>query len=166
MNGLQQAMMAFKDQLKQGDLITAYQGLMVYIRELRSHFEKQYPEYSVPSNIYYGYLDMTYFSIIPPPLKPHNLKIAIVFEYETFRFEVWLSGANRDVQARIWGWLRESGWDKYRLAEDPRKIDYVLAQTLLDDPDFSDLGKLTSEIERGTQDFIWDVEGLLSTKGK
>ena len=164
MNGLQEAMRTFKGQLEQGDLITAYQGLMVYFRELRSHFETQYPDYTVPSNIYYGYLDMTYFSVIPPSLKPLKLKIAIVFEYTSFRFEVWLSGANRDIQAKVWGWLHESGWEKYRMADDPRTIDYVLAHTLVDDPDFSDLAALTAEIDHSTLDFIWDVEGFLSTK--
>jgi hypothetical protein len=164
MNGLQDAMRIFKEQLQQGDLITAYQGLMVFFRDLRSHFEKQFPDYKVPSNIYYGYLDMTYFALIPPALESHRLKIAVVFEYATFRFEAWLSGANRDVQARAWGWLKDSDWDKHRLADDPRTIDYILAHVLVDDPDFSDLPALTAQIERGTLDFIWDVEGFLSTK--
>ena len=101
MGSLQSAMVTFRRQLKSNDLIEAYQGLMAFFRELRSHFQKAYPHYSVPSNIYYGYLDMTYFAVIPPALKPHKLKIAIVFDYEHFRFEVWLSGANRKVQAEV-----------------------------------------------------------------
>jgi len=156
--------MSFKKQLEQGDLIAAYQGLMAFFRDLRSHFEKQHPDYAVPSNIYYGYLDMTYFAVIPAALKAHKLKIAIVFEYETFRFEVWLSGANRGVQGKIWKLVKDSGWTKHRLAEDPKRMDYVLAHILVNDPDFSDLSALTAEIERGTLEFIGDIEGFLSTK--
>jgi hypothetical protein len=37
----------------------------------------------------------------------------------------------------------------------------VLAHILVSDPDFGDLDALTSEIERGTLEFIKDVEGAL-----
>jgi hypothetical protein len=32
-------------------------------------------------------MDMTYFAIFPPCLKSHDLKVAIVFNYDAFRFE-------------------------------------------------------------------------------
>jgi hypothetical protein len=155
-------MVTFRRQLEGGDLIEAYQGLMAFFRELRSHFKKTYPHYSVPSNIYYGYLDMTYFAVIPPALKPHKLKIAIVFDYEHFRFEVWLSGANRKVQARVWNHWRENPAGSYRLADDPKVQDYVLADNLVEEPDFNDLTALKAAIEQGTLNFISNIEGRLS----
>jgi hypothetical protein len=155
-------MYEYKKQLEKGDIIKAYQGLMEYFRDLRSHFKNEYPEYSVPSNIYYGYMDMTYFSIIPESLKQHKLKIAIVFEYDTFRFEVWLSGMNRNIQAKYWELIKESDWNKYHMASNPRSVDYIIDCILVDKPDFSDLGALTKQIEMGTLKFIKDVEGFLS----
>ena len=38
---------------------------------------------------------MTYFALFPDALKKHNLKLATVFNYQTFRFEVWLAARNR-----------------------------------------------------------------------
>lgn len=151
----------FKRQLQQGKIIKAYQGLLEYIRSLRSRFQQNHPEWSVPGTIYYGYLDMTYFALIPGSLKDRQLKIALVFSYEAFRFEVWLSGANREVQSRTWSVIKASGWDRYPLAEDPKKQDHILRHTLVEDPDFSDLAALTLRIDSGTQDFIQAVESFL-----
>jgi hypothetical protein len=157
-----QYMNEFKEQLEKGDIQAAYQGLMEYFRKLRSHFKNKYPEYAVSGSMYYGYMDMTYFSLFPEPLKRRKLKIAIVFLYDTFRFEVWLSGSNRDVQAKYWELLKASGWNKYHYASNPKKVDYVIDHILVRDPDFRDLDALTSQIERGTLEFIKDVEGFLA----
>ena len=152
----------YKNQLKKGDIKEAYKGLMEYFRDLRSHFKNKYPDYFVSSSIYYGYMDMTYFSLFPESLKRRKLKIAIVFIHDTFKFEVWLSGSNRNVQTKYWKLLKESDWHKYHLASNPRAVDYVLDHILINNPDFSDLDSITRQIERGTLEFIRDVEGFLS----
>jgi len=105
---------------------------------------------------------MTYFSLFPDLIKRRNLKIAIVFIHDKCRFEVWLSGSNRNVQAKYWKLLKESGWQKYHIASNPRAVDYVIDHILINNPDFSDLDALTGQIERGTLEFIRDVEGFLS----
>ncbi|NIM92166.1 MAG: hypothetical protein GTO18_00415 [Anaerolineales bacterium] len=162
MKSFQQYMNEYKKQLKKGDIQKAYQGLMEYFRDLRSHFKNEYPDYSVSGSIYYGYMDMTYFSLFPESLKRRKLKIAIVFIHDTFRFEVWLSGTNRNVQTQYWKLLKESGWNKYHLASNPRGVDYVIDHILIDDPGFSDLDTLTGQIGRGTLEFIRDVESFIS----
>jgi hypothetical protein len=43
---------------------------------------------------------MTYFAVVPPSLKRRARKIAIVFNYEAFRFEAWLSATNRQLQRK------------------------------------------------------------------
>jgi hypothetical protein len=162
MESFHEYMNEYKKQLKKGYLQAAYQGLMTYFRDLRTHFKNKYPEYSVSPSIYYGYMDMTYFSIFPESLKRRKLKIAIVFLYDTFRFEVWLSGSNRNVQAKYWNLLKENKWNKYHLTSTPRDVDYVIDHILINDPDFRDLDTLTGQIESGTLEFIRDVEGFLS----
>jgi hypothetical protein len=152
----------YKNQLNKGFIQEAYRGLMEYFRDLRSHFKNKYPEYSVSGSIYYGYMDMTYFPLFPEPLKRRKLKIAIVFLHDTFRFEVWLSGSNRNVQTKYWNLLKESNWDKYHLASNPKNEDFVLDHILINNPDFSDLDDLTRQIERGTLEFVGDVESFLS----
>ena len=160
-----ESMQEFKRQLEKGYLQEAYRGLMEYFRDLKLHFSNAYPKYPVSSGIYYGYMDMTYFALFPDPLKRRKLKIAIVFVYETFRFEVWLSGSNRSVQTNYWKLLQKSDWHKYQLASNPKAEDYVLAHVLADDPDFGDLDYLTEQIDKGTLEFIQDVEGFLSGQG-
>ena len=162
MKPFHQSMNEYKELLKKGDIQAAYQGLMQYFRDLRTHFKDKYPEFSVTGSIYYGYMDMTYFSLFPEVLKQRKLKIAIVFVYDTFGFEVWLSGSNRNVQIEYWNMLKESGWNKYNFASNPKREDYVIGHILINDPDFSDLDSLTEHIESGTLAFIQDVEDLLS----
>jgi hypothetical protein len=162
MASFQAAMDEYRKQLKRGYIQVAYQTLMDYFRNLRSYFKKTYPDLPVASSVYYGYMDMTYFAVFPESLKRHKLKIAIVFVHDSFRFEVWLSGLNRDVQARYWKILKDSDWTKYHLAANPRSQDYVLDHPLIDPPDFGDLESLTKQIETGTMEFIRDVEGFLA----
>lgn len=153
----------FRAELNKGEIQAAYRGLLDYILRLRTRFQKAYPEFEVPGNVYQGYMDMTYFSVIPPLLKQRRLKIAVVFVYDTFRFEVWLSGYNRQVQARYWQLIRESGWSQYHLVEDPLKADSILEHILVEYPDFDDPDELNRQIERGTQAFITEVESFLSS---
>ena len=162
MGSFPDSMNEYKNQLNRGYLQEAYQGLMVFFRDLRAHFKKKYPDYSVSGSIYYGYMDMTYFSVSPESLKRRKLKIAIVFIHDTFRFEVWLSGSNRNVQAKYWKLLKENDWNKYHLASNPKAVDYVLDHILINNPDFGDLDSITRQIERGTLEFIRDIEGFLS----
>jgi len=160
MTSFHESMMEFRQQLERGTLQQAYAGLMAYVRDLRSHFMKTHPDYK-PTGIYYGYMDMTYFALVPESLKARKLKIAIVFDYDTFRFEVWLSGANRKVQVDYAQRIREHGWDAYHLAESPGTMDSILDHVLVEVPDFRDLDALTADIQRGTLAFLHDVEQFL-----
>ena len=158
-------MVEYKNQLRKGTIQQAYRGLMEYMLSLRSYFQKRYPEFEVPGNLYFGYMDMTYFAIIPPELKQRKLKVAVVYLHEEFRFEVWLSGANRQVQVEFSNLIRSKGWNKYKLTADPKASDSILEHVLVAEPDFSDLDALTKAIEIGTIKFIGDLEDLLSGLG-
>lgn len=152
----------YRKQLKKGAIQKAYRGLMEYIMALKTHFKNKYPAYLVSGSVYYGYMDMTYFSFFPKSLKDRNLKIAIVFVYDTFRFEVWLAGYNKQVQAKYWKLFKESQWDKYHVVATTQGADSIVEHVLVDNPDFSDLEALTKQIEKGTLKFIKDVESFLA----
>lgn len=162
MESFSDVMKAYQQQLKRGAIQKAYRGLMDYMLALRGHFKNTCPEYPAPGGLYLGYMDMTYFSINPPALKDRGLKIAIVFLNEEFRFEVWLSGYNRQIQARCWQMLKDRGWQGYRLVADPQSMDAILEHVLADDPDFSDLDALTRQIEVETLRFIAAIEHFLA----
>jgi hypothetical protein len=154
----------YRKQMKKGDITKAYKGLMDYMMNLRLHFKNKYPDYFVSGSIYYGYMDMTYFSFIPESLKHRKLKIAIVFIHETCRFEVWLGGYNKQVQTTYWKLFNESKWNKYHIVSTTKGVDSILEYILADNPDFSDLPTLTEHIERGTLTFIRDIENFLSNQ--
>ncbi len=162
MGSFQEYMNEYKKQLEKGAIQEAYRGLMEYFNVLRLYFKKKYPDYFVFGSIYSGFMDMTYFSFFPKSLKRRKLKVPIVFLHEAFRFEVWLGGVNKTVQAQYWKLVRESGWNKYRIPSTTKGVDSIIEYVLDDNPDFSDLDTLTKQIERGTLKFIKDVETFLS----
>jgi hypothetical protein len=161
MESFKEYMLEYRKQLEKGYIQKAYKGLMSYIMGLRAHFKNKYPEYFV-SGIYYGYMDMTYFSFVPESLKRQKLKIAIVFIHNAFRFEVWLAGSNKKVQNKYWKLFKESNLDKYHIPPTIKGIDSIVEHILVDNPDFNDLDALTEQIEAGTLKFINDVESFLS----
>lgn len=102
MDDLQFCIEEYSRLLGQGHIQKAYRGILSYMAVLKTRLEKAYPEFSV-GGLYPGYMDMTYFSFTPDFLKSRKLKIAIVFLHERNRFEVWLGGTNRNVQAKYLG---------------------------------------------------------------
>jgi hypothetical protein len=152
----------YRKQLEKGAIQEAYRGLMESIMDLRTYLKNKYPDYFVSGSIYYGYMDMTYFSFYPKSLKHRNLKIAIVFIHDTFKFEVWLAGSNKKVQTKYWKLIKESDWNKYHIVSTTKGVDSIIEYTLVDNPDFSDIDTLTKQIEIETLKFIKDVESFLS----
>jgi len=162
MKSFHEYMSEYRKQMQKGDIQEAYKRLMEYIMGLRLHLKNKYPDYFVSGCIYYGYMDMTYFSFFPESLKRKKLKIGIVFIHDTCRFEVWLFGYNKTVQTKYWKLIKESNWDKYTIPVTTKGADSIMEYILVDNPDFSNLDTLTKQIEKGTLKFIKDVENFLS----
>ena len=162
MKSFHEYMNEYRKQMEKGDIIEAYKGLMEFIMELRLYLKKKYPDYFVSGSIYQGYMDMSYFSFVPKSLKLRKLKIAIVFIHDTVRFEVWLAGSNKKVQTEYWKLFKESDWKKYRIPSTTSGIDSIIEHILVENPDFGDLDTLKKQIERGTLEFIKDIETFLS----
>jgi hypothetical protein len=166
MKSLNDYLLEYQAQLKKGIINKAYQGLMEYIMGLRVFLQGKYPTYFVSGSIYFGTMDMTYFSFYPESLKSRGLKVAIVFLHEKYCFEVWLAGTNKKVQKEFWELINKAGWNKYQLVPDLKGADSIIEYTLVDHPDFNNLDSLTNRIENETLKFIKDVEGfLISCKG-
>jgi hypothetical protein len=155
-------MKEYRKQIEKGSIKVAYRGLMDYFMGLRTYLKNKYPSYCVSSNVYFGYMDMTYFSFFPESLKQRKLKVAVVFVHDTFRFEVWLAGYNKNVQTKYWKLIKESNWNQYHRPPTTKGADSIIEHVLVDNPDFSDLDKLTNQIEEGTLKFIQDVEKFLA----
>ena len=111
-------------------------------------------------------MDMTYFSFFPESLKQRKLKTGIVFNYEAFRFEVWLFGYNKKIQKKYWDLIKQNNWNKYHIVSTLKGMDSILEHTLAENPDFGDLDALTKQIETETMKFITDIEKFLSQYSK
>ena len=157
-----EAMSEYRVQLQKGAIQQAYRSLMEYMSALKTQLKAKYPDYQVSGSLYFGYMDMTYFSFTPPSLKDNGLKIAIVFVHESFSFEVWLSAANRAVLALYAQLIADAGWEKYRRVNAAQNPDAILEHTITTDPDFSDLPALSAQIERETLAFIEAVDAFLA----
>jgi hypothetical protein len=151
----------YRKQLEKGAVKKAYKGLMDYFKDLRLYLKNKYPDYFL-SDVNVGEMDFTYFYFFPKTLKTRGLKIVLLFIHEEFTFEVWLSGYNKKVQEKYWKIFKEKDWNEYHIAINPRDFDYILRFVLNDNPDFSDLEKLKAQIEKGTLEFIKEVENFLS----
>jgi hypothetical protein len=161
MHSIREDMDEFRGQLKNGSIQRAYYALLLYMTGLRTHFQKKYPGYAL-SGLYQGYMDMTYFALFPPPLKQRDLKIAIVFNYEAFRFEAWLAGSNRKVQQKYWELVKNSQWHGCRVVTPAKGVDSIIECNLAEDFDFADLASLTESIEENTAEFVAHIESFLS----
>lgn len=151
----------YRTQMEKGVITKAYKGLMEYMQDLRTYFKNNYPDHSVSGSIYFGYMDMTYFSFFPDSFKQRQLKVAIVFIHETCRFEVWLAGANKEIQSKYWKLLKESDWNKYPIVPTTKGVDAIIEYVMVDKPDFNDLNSLTRQIEQTTLKFIEDIESFI-----
>jgi hypothetical protein len=163
MHSIQEDFETLRRQLRKGSIQRAYRGLLSYMRGLRTHFANKHGERAV-SALYQGYMDMTYFALFPPALKRRDLKVAIVFDYDAFRFEAWLAARNRKVQRQYWEIFKDSHWPEYRVLAPATGIDSIIECDLAEDFDLGAPDALTSRIENGTAAFIGDIERFLSER--
>jgi len=164
MESFHESMSEYRKQLQKGSISKAYKGLMEYMMDLRTSLKTRHPDFNVSGSLYFGYMDMTYFSFYPKSIKDHGLKIAIVFNHPKFTFEVWLAGVNKQVQYNYWKLFTTSGWNKYWIVPTIQGVDSVVEHVLTENPDFRDLDSLSDQIETATLKFIQDIEEFLSTK--
>lgn len=150
-----------REQLGKGSIQRAYSAIVGYMSRLRAHFASTQGERTV-SGLYQGYFDMTYFALFPPALKSRDLKLAVVFDYQSFRFEVWLAARNRKVQRQYWELLRNSGWSRYRLVEPAAGIDAIVELDIVDEFDLDDPEGLTRQIDEAVASFRSEIEGFLA----
>lgn len=149
-----------RKRLSDGSVQQAYRGIVSYMSRLRTVFAGQRGERPV-SGLYQGHFDMTFFALFPDALKEHDLKLAIVFSYETFSFEVWLAALNRKVQRRYWEMLVHTGYKKHRLIEPAVGIDAIVTDVLAADFSMESGNSLTAYIIEGVMTFEKEIVAFL-----
>ena len=161
MHSITKDLTELRRQLEKGSIQRAYQAVLSYMMFLRTHFKNNHSGMAV-SGLYQGYLDMTYFALFPALLKQRNLKMAMVFNYEAFRFEAWLAGGNRQVQRRYWELFKDHTWPEYRVITPAKGMDSIIECDLAAGFDLNDRAALTASIESATMAFIDEIEKFLA----
>ena len=85
--------------------------------------------------------------------KKQKLKIAIVFNHQKIRFEIWLAGQNKQIQKKYWEIFKGSDWNKYHIPSTINDGFSIVDNILVENPNFDDLEILTEQIETKTMEF-------------
>jgi DNA gyrase inhibitor GyrI/AraC-like DNA-binding protein len=151
----------YKRQAAIGNTPKVYNGLMGFMKRLRTYFINNYLAGYAIGSIYSGDSTITYFPFTPKDLKEQKLKIAVVFNHPKARFEVWLAGQNKQIQKKYWEIFKGSDWDKYHIPLTIEDGFSIVDNILVERPDFDDLEILTQQIETGTMEFIDEITKAL-----
>lgn len=160
MDSLNNYIQEYTQQLEKELIQKAYKGIMAFMSELRTNLTNKYPDYTT-STLYVGYMDMTYFGFTPPVLNAKKLKLAIVFVHETCRFELWLAGKNRQIQAEYHELLGQKELGAYVLSPIQPGVDAIIAESIVEQPDFDQLEELKQQIEAHIIRFVEDMNKIL-----
>lgn len=149
----------YKELLQTTNLREAYQEFIKLFRYIRLSLEKSMPEYKFQGNIVENGMDYSYFLFTNKNLKEKGLKMAVVFVHSNFRFEVWLSGYNRNHQLKYYDLLKGKNIP-FELTDNPIRKDYILRVTLEESADIWDGSLLIKEIKSISNKLLMFVETL------
>ena len=85
-----------------------------------------------------------------------------MFNYDAFRFEVWLAARNRKVQRQVWELFKDSTLEGLRIIEPAEGIDSIVECDLAQEFDLANSDQLTASIENTSADFITRMEKFLA----
>ena len=160
MDGLRGDLEELRCQLERDSVRRAYVAIVAYLSGLRTRFAATHEEWTV-TGLYQGYFDMTYFALMPPSLGARNLKLAVVFDYESFHYQVWLAARNRRVQRHYWRLLRDQGWPSQSLVEPAAGVDAIVSRDVADGLALDDPDSLTAAVEQSVLALLQDLERFL-----
>jgi len=163
MDSLNKVVAEYTEQLSKGQIQRAYKGIMTFMAGLKATLEHKHPDYASGA-LYFGYMDMTYFALTPPVLKDKMVKIALVYLHGQNRFEVWLAGNNRKIQAQVIEQLEKKDLNGYKVSQVSPGVDSIVESILIDRPNFDKPDELIERIAGKTAAFIDDMISLLSEK--
>ena len=152
----------YKEILNEGIIQEAYASLVKFVIKLSTTLGKNLSDKYSVGNVFQGYMDYTYFYYSNDFLKNRKLKLGLVLNHERMNFEIWLLGQTIPVQNRYWEHFKSTKWNINRTTKPKYSI---LETTIIDKPNFNDLGLLAKEIENNickVSDEI--IEEILNSK--
>jgi hypothetical protein len=153
-----------KDLLGKGRIQKAYRYIFDIFSDLGNEIKKDKNKAISCTSLYHGYLDMTYLPVTTENLKNNGLKIAIVFNYSLFQFEIWLSAVNRKKRNEVLDIINQSKWQKYKTIQNNENTDAIIEIKIKGINEFSNKNKIVSLIAKETILFIDDIEEFIQRK--
>lgn len=144
MEDLNKYITIYKEQLKKGDILIAYNEVVKFVMKLRADLMKSLSEQYSFAGILHGYMDYTYFYYSNSFLRSRKLKFGLVLNHVEMRFELWLLGGTLPVQQEYWELSKTTKWNSNR-SDMPK---YSICEAILvETPDFNNLDTLAKQIE-------------------
>lgn len=162
MQGLNKAIERYRELINEGVIVNAYSEILQFMLLLKNSLKKQYPDHGVSSAVYQGTMDISYFTFTPPELMKKKLKVAIIFRHHTISFEVWLCGANKQIQEYYWKEIKSVNWNKYTMPTSLKGQVSIIEKIIESNPDFERQALLIKSIEKSAVSFINEMYVLLN----
>lgn len=164
MENYNELMNELKDLLSKGRIQKAYRYIFDIFSDLGNEIKKNKNKVISCTSLYHGYLDMTYLPVTTENLKNNGLKIAIVFNYSLFQFEIWLSAVNRKKRNDFLDIINQSKWQKYKTIQNNENTDAIIEIKIKGINEFSNKNNIVSLIAKETILFIDDIEEFIQRK--
>jgi hypothetical protein len=161
MENYNELMNDLKVQINKGRIQKAYRYIFEIFSDLGLEIKNNQTKIINTNSLYHGYLDMTYLPVTTDILKRNGLKIAIVFNYSLFQFEIWLSAVNRKKRDEILLTISQSKWIKYKTVENNENADAIIEFKIKGINDYSDKNRIVSFITNATIMFISVIESFI-----
>ena len=142
----------YKKIIQTTDIQLGYKELINSIKHLKSYLQKEMKNFIFSKNIVENNLEYTYFHFTNKELKSHGLKLVLVFTHKEFKFEIFLSGVNRQKQINFFNDIKDKKI-KYILSNNPSKTDYVLKYEINDNFNYETLEEISIDIYSDIQEF-------------
>lgn len=161
MENMNELMNEFKKCLNKGNIQKTYRYIFELFSDIGKELKKCKDKVITVNSTYHGYLDMTYIPVVTETLKENGLKIAIVFNYDHFQFEIWLSSINRNRRKEFLEIINNKKFKKFKTVENNRNEDAIIEYCIEDIKDFNNKEKIISMISKEILKFICDIETFL-----
>ncbi len=161
MENYNELMNDLKEQLGKGRIQKAYRHIFDIFSDLGNEIKKSQNKVISTTSLYHGYLDMTYLPVTTETLKSNRLKIAIVFNYSLFQFELWLSAVNRKKRNEVLEAISQSKWQKYKTVQNNENTDAIIEIKIKGFNEFNNKNRIVSLIIKETIAFINDIEEFI-----
>lgn len=146
----------------QGDIASAYRGILSALTRFKSAWESAHPQDTVGA-LYQGYLDMSFVAVLPTALAEKRLKISLVYLHPSGSFTLWLIAGNRAIQKSVSDALRNVPLGKYNLTKLEPGVDAIIALDLPKPYAFDEPEQLTKNLLQAAEAFLADMTALVGS---